>query len=120
MEETVQAEVQAALSCLEYNTGRQVELEDWRHELEERIERLKTSETYRAIFSPGSWQAFGGKLMLPGRMSTLSMLEEEAGAKATWRDFAAALWLAAFGDENDSEKVLASPIEFMETGRNWL
>ena len=51
--------------------------------------------------------------MQPGRMSTLSMEEEEAGVKATWKELDAALWLAAFGSEEELLKVVASPAEFV-------
>ncbi len=53
--------------------------------------------------------------MQPGRMSTLSMEEEEAGVKATWRGFDGALWLASFGDASELVKVVADPAEFMQT-----
>ena len=56
----------------------------------------------------------GGKLLQPGRMSTLSMLEEEARVKASWKDFDAALWLAAFGEVEDLAKFVANPVEFSE------
>ena len=52
--------------------------------------------------------------MLPGRMSILPMLEEEAGVKATWQEFDAALWVAAFCQKKDLDKVVANPMEFME------
>ena len=39
--------------------------------------------------------------MQPGRMRTLSMLEDEADVQATWMEFDAAVWFAAFGEEND-------------------
>ena len=63
-------------------------------------------------------EGIGGKLMQPGRMSTLSMEEEEAGVKATWMEFDAALWLAAFGSEADLVKVVADPAEFMLQRQN--
>jgi hypothetical protein len=42
------------------------------------------------------------------------MLAEEAGVKATWREFNASLWIVAFGVEKDLEKVVAKPFELME------
>ena len=90
------------------------ELEEWEKELETRIERLKDSAKYRETFAGRMLQSIGGQLMQPGRMSTLSMEEEEAGVKATWKEFDAALWLAAFGDEDDLVKVVADAGQFME------
>jgi hypothetical protein len=89
------------------------ELEDWQKELESRVEALKNSPKYRETFQARLLQSIGGKLMQPGRMSTLSMEEEEAGVKATWKELDAALWLAAFGSEEDLLKVVASPAEFV-------
>ena len=88
----------------------QKDLEDWRHELAERIVRLTKTEKYRESFQSRLMASIGGKLMLPGRMSTLSMFEEEAGVKATWREFDAALSFAAFGDEKGFGKVVANVI----------
>ena len=56
----------------------------------------------------------GAKLMQPGRMSVLSMEEEEARVKATWKDFDVVLWLAAFGSEEELEKFVGSPQKFIE------
>ena len=56
----------------------------------------------------------GAKLMQPGRMSVLSMEEEEARVKATWKDFDVVLWLAAFGSEEELEKFVGSPQRFIE------
>ncbi len=44
----------------------------------------------------------------------MSMEEEEEGVKATWKEFDAALWLAAFGSEEDLVKIVANPSEFMQ------
>ena len=55
----------------------------------------------------------GVKLMHPGRMSTLSMEEEEAGLKATWKEFDAAMRLAALGS-----KEVANPAGYMQQGQN--
>ena len=52
--------------------------------------------------------------MQPGRMSVLSMEEEEARVKATWKDFDVVLWLAAFGSEEELEKFVGSPQKFIE------
>ena len=88
-------------------------LEDWKKELESRVEALKNSPKYRETFQSRLLESIGGKLMQPGRMSTLSMEEEEAGVKATWKELDAALWLAAFGSEEELLKVVASPAEFV-------
>ena len=55
--------------------------------------------------------------MQPGRMSVLSMEEEEARVKATWKDFDVVLWLAAFGTEEELEKFVGSPQKFIEDRR---
>ena len=72
------------------------------------IDRLQNSDQYRDRFAWRLLSGIGGKLMQPGRMSTLSMEEEEAGVKASWKEFDAALWLAAFGS-----KEVANPAEYI-------
>ena len=49
---------------------------------------------HRDTFAGRLLSGIGGKLMQPGRMSTLSMEEEEAGLKAKWKEFDAAMRLA--------------------------
>ena len=61
------------------------------------IDRLQNSDKYRDRFAWRLLSGIGGKLIQPERMSTLSMEEEEAGVKAYWKEFDAALRLAAFG-----------------------
>ena len=90
------------------------DLEFWRLKLQERIERLKTSEKYMDTFGGRLMRDIGAKLMQPGRMSVLSMEEEEARVKATWKDFDVVLWLAAFGSEEELEKFVGSPQKFIE------
>jgi len=90
------------------------ELQDWRVELEVRIDRLKHSMKSRDSCAPRLMASIGGQLMLPRRMSTLSAQEEDAGGKATSRELDATLWLAAFGDEKELEKVLANPLDLIE------
>ena len=89
------------------------ELEEWQELLKNIIKRLNESVKYRESFGNRLLDNVGGKLMQPGRMTTLSMEEEEAGVKATWKEFDAALWLAAFGEEEDLMKLVASPEEFI-------
>jgi hypothetical protein len=89
------------------------ELVEWEKELQNRIDRLNVSLKYKESFATRLLENIGGKLMQPGRMSTLSMEEEEAGVKATWKEFDAALWLAAFGSQEDLAKVVANPEEFI-------
>ncbi len=88
--------------------------EEWCELLEDRILKLKTSEKYMDTFATRLMRDIGAKLLQPGRMSTLSMEEEEARVKATWRDFDVALWLAAFGSEEELEKYVSSPVKFIE------
>ena len=94
------------------------ELEAWEELLQNRITRLTTSEKYRQTFGGRLLEKIGGKLMQPGRMSTLSMEEEEAGVKATWKEFDAAMWLAAFGEEADLQKLVSDPGEFIHGRHN--
>ena len=89
-------------------------VEFWSLKLQERIERLKTSEKYMDTFAGRLMRDIGAKLMQPGRMSVLSMEEEEARVKATWKDFDVVLWLAAFGSEEELEKFVGSPQKFIE------
>ena len=90
------------------------ELYEWQEELKNRIERLEMNEKYKESFGTRLLESTGGKLMQPGRMTTLSMEEEEAGVQATWKEFDACLWLAAFGEEEDLQRLVAQPGEFME------
>ncbi len=90
------------------------ELYEWQEELKNRIERLEMHEKYKESFGTRLLESTGGKLMQPGRMTTLSMEEEEAGVQATWKEFDACLWLAAFGEEEDLQRLVAQPGEFME------
>ena len=91
------------------------DVEFWSLKLQERIERLKTSEKYMDTFGGRLMRDIGAKLMQPGRMSVLSMEEEEeARVKATWKDFDVVLWLAAFGSEEELEKFVGSPQKFIE------
>ena len=114
-EENIAAGFEGLASSAEYvDSLSPEELEEWGRELKNRIERLALSDTYKASFASRLLENIGGKLMQPGRMSTLSMEEEEAGVKATWKEFDAALWLAAFGSEEDLVKIVANPSEFMQ------
>ena len=90
------------------------DVEVWSLLLQERIERLKTSEKYKDTFGGRLMRDIGAKLMQPGRMSVLSMEEEEARVKATWKDFDVVLWLAAFGSEEELEKFVGCPSKFIE------
>ena len=90
------------------------ELFEWKEELKNRIERLELNEKYKESFATRLLEGIGGKLMQPGRMTTLSMEEEEAGVQATWKQFDVCLWLAAFGEEEDLVRLVANPGEFME------
>ena len=88
--------------------------EEWCELLEDRILKLKTSEKYLDTFGARLMRDIGARLMQPGRMSTLSMEEEEARVKATWKDFDVALWLAAFGSEEELQKYVSDPVKFMQ------
>ena len=88
--------------------------EQWREMLQDRIDKLKSSVKYVETFGARLLRDIGAKLMKPGRMSVLSMEEEEQRVKATWRDFDAVLWLAAFGSEEDLAKYVGCPQKFME------
>ena len=93
------------------------QLEDvvqWRELLQDRILKLKSSEKYSDTFGGRLIRDIGAKLLQPGRMSVLSMEEEEQRVKATWKDFDVALWLAAFGAEDVLEKFVGSPQKFIE------
>ena len=109
----VTAEDEDLISAEEY-VQQLDDLEFWRLKLQERIERLKTSEKYMDTFGGRLMRDIGAKLMQPGRMSVLSMEEEEARVKATWKDFDVVLWLAAFGSEEELEKFVGSPQKFIE------
>ena len=50
--------------------------------VEKMIDRLQNSDKYRDRFAWRLLSGIGFKLIQPGRMSTLSMEEEEAGVKA--------------------------------------
>jgi len=88
------------------------ELVEWEKLLKNRVQRLKASKKYFDSFGNKLLVNLGAKLLQPGRMSALSMQEEEARVKNSWKDFDAALWVAAFGTEEDLAKYVANPIEF--------
>jgi hypothetical protein len=82
--------------------------------LKDRVTKLKSSSKYFETFGDRLVEQIGAKVLKPGRMSTLSMDEEEARVKAGWKDFDAAMWLAAFSPEAELEKWVANPGDFME------
>ncbi|CAE8743180.1 unnamed protein product [Polarella glacialis] len=90
------------------------ELKVWDTLLKGRVTKLKSSSKYFATFGDRLVEQIGAKVLKPGRMSTLSMDEEEARVKAGWKDFDAAMWLAAFSPEAELEKWVANPGDFME------
>ena len=113
-EEQIAAGFEGLRSSEEHVKGMsQEELEEWEKELNDMIDRLQNSDQYRDIFAWRLLSGIGGKLMQPGRMSTLSMEEEEAGLKAKWKEFDAAMRLAAFGS-----KEVANPAGYMQQGQN--
>ena len=67
------------------------ELQEWKTELESKIDRLSASATYKRIFAERLMDNIGAKLMKPRRMTTLTMKEEKAGVKALWLEWDAAL-----------------------------
>ncbi|CAE8634053.1 unnamed protein product [Polarella glacialis] len=90
------------------------ELKVWDTLLKDRVTKLKSSSKYFETFGDRLVEQIGDKVLKPGRMSTLSMDEEEARVKAGWKDFDAAMWLAAFSPEAEREKWVANPGDFME------
>ena len=90
------------------------ELKVWDTLLKDRVTKLKSSSKYFETFGDRLVEQIGAKVLKPGRMSTLSMDEEEARVKAGWKDFDAAMWLAAFSPEAELEKWVANPGDFME------
>ncbi|CAE8629532.1 unnamed protein product [Polarella glacialis] len=90
------------------------ELKVWDTLLKDRVTKLKSSSKYFESFGDRLVEQIGAKVLKPGRMSTLSMDEEEARVKAGWKDFDAAMWLAAFSPEAELEKWVANPGDFME------
>ncbi|CAE8583746.1 unnamed protein product, partial [Polarella glacialis] len=90
------------------------ELKVWDTLLKGRVTKLKSSSKYFETFGDRLVEQIGAKVLKPGRMSTLSMDEEEARVKAGWKDFDAAMWLAAFSPEAELEKWVANPGDFME------
>ena len=113
-EEQIAAGFEGLRSSQEHVKGMsQKELEEWEKELNDMIERLKNSDKCRDRFTERLLRCIGGKLMQPGRMSTLSMEEEEAGLKAKWKEFDAAMRLAAF-----RSKEVANPAGYMQQGQN--
>ena len=80
--------------------------------MKNRIERLKGSRKYFDTFGTRLVADIGAKSLQPGRLSALSMQEEEARVKNSWKDFDAALWVACFGSKEDLAKFVANPVEF--------
>jgi hypothetical protein len=76
------------------------------------MQRLRSSSKYFETFGNRLLLDLGAKLLQPSRLSALSMQEEEARVKNSWKDFDAALWVACFGSEEDLAKFVANPVEF--------
>ena len=93
-------------------------LQAYEKEVENRCQRLKNSKKYFEAFGDRLLHDLGAKLLKPGRLSALSMKEEEIRVKSSWRDFDAVLWIAAFGDEAEVSKFVASPVEFQNCRQN--
>jgi hypothetical protein len=88
------------------------ELVWWEGLLKNRAQRLSASKKYFETFANKLLVDLGARLLQPGRLCALSMQEEEARVKNSWKDFDAALWVACFGEAEDLAKFVANPIEF--------
>ena len=83
-------------------------------ECKERLCRLQEHEGYRKSFKNRLVQDVGGKLHRPGRLTQLTLQEEEQAIMETWLEFDAALEVAAFGDEEQLAKFVQNPVQFQQ------
>ena len=84
----------------------------YEEEVKNRSERLKASRKYFENFGDRIVQQMGAKMLAPGRLSALSMKEEEQRVKCSWRDFDSVLWVACFGETDQLAKFVANPVDF--------
>ena len=82
--------------------------------LKERVQRLETKRGYKKSFATRLVEDCKGRMLQPGRMSTLSVEEEKARVKAGWQQFDHALHLAAFGSEEELGKYVANPGQLLQ------
>ena len=83
-------------------------------ECKERLCRLQEHEGYRKSFKNRLVQDVGGKLHRPGRLTQLTLQEEEQAIMETWLESDAALEVAAFGDEEQLAKFVQNPVQFQQ------
>ena len=82
--------------------------------MQSRLQKLEKHVGYRESFSSRLVQDVGGKLHRPGRLTQLTLQEEEQNVVKTWLEFDAALQLAAFGSEDELSKYLANAADFVQ------
>ena len=87
-------------------------LAEWCLDLQDRIKKLNESAKYRETFADRLLADCGARLLKPQRLSKLSPEEEEARILQTWSYYDAALWVAAFGEEDTLRKFVACPLEW--------
>ena len=81
-------------------------------ECKSRLQKLQQEVGYRKSFARRLVQDVGGRLHTPGRLTQLTLQEEEQNVAETWLEFDAALQLAAFGTEEQLGKFVENPADF--------
>ena len=78
----------------------------------DRICKLQENEAYRKTLRARLVKDVGGKLHRPGRLTQLTLQQEEQAVMETWMEFDAALEVAAFGDQEQLAKFVENPVQF--------
>ena len=81
-------------------------------ECKDRLRKLQEHEGYRKSFKTRLLADVGGKLHRPGRLTQLTLQQEEQAIMETWMEFDAALEVAAFGDQEQLAKFVENPVQF--------
>ena len=90
----------------------------WLGELEDRLMKLRSSRGYREVYLARLQSWAGMSAGRPQRRSSMSLAQEKLGWQVSMNSWDRAIWLAAFGSEEDLRGQVAIPQDFMKQRKN--